>query len=195
MTSAESPGSGEVARLLAALRAGDPTALDRILPLLYGELRELAGRVLARERAPVTLLPTDLVHEAYLKLGGSRLAARDRAHFLAIAARAMRQVLVDRARRRLAAKRGGDAVPVTLSDAEAQVELALGPDELVALDDALAGLEPRQRQLVECRFFGGMEEAEVAEALGVSVRTVRREWVKARAWLYRALYREPEAEG
>jgi RNA polymerase sigma factor (TIGR02999 family) len=127
------------------------------------------------------------VHEAYLKLsGGAGVGAANRAHFLAIAARAMRQVLVDYARRRKAEKRGGGVVSVTLNDGEQGMDVS--SDDLLALDDVLEQLEERQRQVVELRFFGGLEEKDIAEALGVSERTVRRDWVKARAWLYRTLY-------
>lgn len=150
----------------------------------------LARRQLRREHGERTMHPTSLVHEAYMKLASSKaLNAEDRAHFLAIAARAMRQVLVDDARRRSAVKRGGAWERVVLGDDDE----AYGFDiqELLALDDALDHLEPRQRQVVQCRFFGGMEEQEIAAALGVTERTVRRDWVKARAWLYRSLYDPP----
>lgn len=177
---------GEVTRLLAAVRAGEDRALDRLLSLVYEELRRIAEVQLRRERRGHTLQPTALVHEAYLKLAGGDLAVENRAHFLAIAARAMRQALVDHARRRRRAKRGGGMKRTTLTAGSWSEELDL--DELLALDDALSELEPRQRRVVECRFFGGMEEQEIAAVLDVSARTVRRDWVKARAWLYRALY-------
>ena len=179
--------SGEVTRLLQAVHGGDPDAVDRLMPLVYDALRQLARRALAREHQPATLVATDLVHEAYLKLVGSPINAADRAHFLAIAARAMRQVLIDHARKRNADKRGGtDHEAVTLTDGvEAR---SFDSDELLALDSALDTLSPRQRQIVELRFFAGLSEAEIAETTGVSVRTVRREWVQARAWLYKAMY-------
>ncbi|MGD8494910.1 MAG: ECF-type sigma factor [Gemmatimonadales bacterium] len=177
---------GDVTRLLAAVEAGDSGALERLLPLVYDELRHLAEIQLRRERAGHTLQPTALVHEAYMKLAGGDLSISDRAHFLAIAARAMRQALVDHARRRDRAKRGGGLRPVTLTGGSWSETLDL--DELLALDAALEELEPRQRQVVEGRFFGGMTEEEVATVLGVTRRTVRRDWVKARAWLYRRLY-------
>lgn len=180
---------GEVTLLLTALKGGDRSALDRLLPRVYDELRGLARSQLRRQAAG-TLDPTALVHEAYLKLSRSGgLVAVSRAHFLAIAASAMRQILVDRARATRAQKRGGGVAAVTLTDQVSGLELRA--DELIALDEALAELEPRQRFVVEARFFAGMEETEIAEALGVSDRTVRREWVKARAWLYTRLY--PEA--
>ncbi|MGD8869818.1 MAG: sigma-70 family RNA polymerase sigma factor [Gemmatimonadales bacterium] len=182
--------TGEVTRLLEAARHGEDDALDRIVPLVYDELRRMAARQLRRERAGHTLHATALVHEAYLKLAGSgTVEAVDRGHFMAIAARAMRQVLVDHARRRNAEKRGGDWEQTTLSDGDKPLEFQ--PEELLALDRALDELDERQRQVVECRFFAGMEEEEIAVALGVSARTVRRDWVKARAWLYRSLYPQP----
>lgn len=190
MSTGDTPPRSEITRLLAAVRDGERQALDRLLPLVYEELRSLARRQMGRERPDHTLHSTALVHEAYLKLaGGGGVEAADRNHFLAIAARAMRQVLVDHARRRLAAKRGGDWQLTTLADGHQAVEFR--PEEMLALDRALERLEPRQRQVVEYRFFAGMEEAEIAAVLGMSERTVRRDWVKARAWLYRELY--PEA--
>ncbi len=184
-TAPASPGN--VTRLLQAARAGDAAALDRVIPLVYDDLRRLAKRELRREAAPRTLHATSLVHEAYLKLAsGGSLPVEDRAHFLAIAARAMRQVLVDQARRRSASKRGGGWARTTLSTGAGALEV--DPDQLLALDSALAQLDERQRQVVEMRFFAGLEETEVARALGLSDRTVRRDWVKARARLYRALY-------
>lgn len=178
---------GEVTRLLHAARGGDRAALDRIVPLLYEDLRRMARRQIGRELGDRSIHPTTLVHEAYLKLlGGGGIEAADRAHFLAIASHAMRQVLVDHARHRRTLKRGEGWERTTLADAHWASEL--DPEELLALNDALDQLAPRQRQIVEYRFFGGMEEQEIAEVLGISDRTVRREWVKARAWLYRALY-------
>ena len=186
MPAEATPHPGEVTRLLVAARGGDPGAIDRIVPLLYDDLRALAQRQLRRGIRPDTLRPTELVHEAYVKLTtGAAAAAVDRAHFLAIAARAMRQVMVDSARHHGAAKRGAGWERATLTDVGWVADV--GPDELLALNDALDRLEPRQRQVVECRFFGGMEESEIAAALGVTERTVRRDWVKARAWLYREL--------
>ncbi len=184
------PDPGEVTRLLVAARGGDAGAIDQIVPLLYHDLRDLARRQLRRAGYQDTLRPTELVHEAYVKLTtGAAAAAVDRSHFLAIAARAMRQVMVDSARHHGAAKRGAGWERATLSDVGWVADV--GPDELLALNDALDRLEPRQRQVVECRFFGGMEESEIAAALGVTERTVRRDWVKARAWLYRALEERP----
>lgn len=181
---------GEVTRLLAAARNGDRSALDRLLPLVYDDLRVMASGQMRREREGHVLQPTAVVHEAYLRLAGGRPPeATDRSHFIAIAARAMRQVLVDFARRRDAEKRGGGWARTTLTGLGPRgVGQEISPDELLALDEAMEALDPRQRRVVECRFFGGLEEREIAEALGVSERTVRRDWVKARAWLYRSLY-------
>jgi RNA polymerase sigma factor (TIGR02999 family) len=184
--------SGEVTRLLRSARAGEPGAIERLVPLVYDDLRRLAQRQLGHEYGERTLNATALVHESYLKLGAAALSATDRSHFLAIAARAMRQVLVDHARDRKAAKRGGGLWErTTLTDGASVKDF--DPDGVLALDEALAALEPRQRQVVECRFFGGMEEQEIAAALGVSERTVHRDWMKARAWLYRYFYPEPTA--
>lgn len=178
----------EVTGLLRAAGDGDRAAFDRLFPLVYAELRAMADRQLRGEAVGHTLQATALVHEAYLKLAVPDGAAAwsDRAHFFGIASRAMRQVLVDHARRRRAGKRGGAWSRTTLSGKP--LALDTDPEELLALDAALEGLEPRQREIVEMRFFGGMTEEEVAAVLGVSDRTVRREWVKARAWLYDALY-------
>jgi RNA polymerase sigma factor (TIGR02999 family) len=178
---------GEVTRLLQAAHLGEADVLERLLPLVYDDLRRLARRQLGYEYAERTLNPTALVHESFLKLGRPAMAARDRAHFLAIAARAMRQVMVDQARDRKAAKRGGgEWERTTLTDGAWAGEF--DPDGVLALQEALEKLEPRQRQVVECRFFGGMEEREIAVALDVSERTVHRDWIKARAWLYRYFY-------
>jgi RNA polymerase sigma factor (TIGR02999 family) len=176
---------------LRELRDGAPGARDRLVPLVYADPARVAHRQLALEAPGHTLSTAALVHEAYLRLVDQMRAGwADRAHFFGIASRAMRQVLVDHARRRRAHKRGGAWSRTTLSGKP--LSLDTDPEELLALDAALEGLEPRQREIVEMRFFGGMTEEEVAVVLGVSDRTVRREWVKARAWLYDALY--PGAE-
>jgi RNA polymerase sigma factor (TIGR02999 family) len=186
----DQPSPGEVTRILQAAQAGDRDALDRILPLVYEDLRRIARRRLGRRGAsPVNA--TTLVHEAYLKLASRVPHATSRAHLLAIAARAMRQVLVDHARERQAIKRGQGWKATTLTDGAWSIEL--DPETLIALDDALARLDPRQRQVVECRIFGGLEETEIAAALGVTTRTVHRDWVKARAWLNRWLGDKPPA--
>jgi len=185
LSQVEETAPSDVTRLLQSAAAGDRAALDRVLPLLYDDLRRLARRQLARERGSRTIQPTTLVHEAYLKLSRSAPRAQNRAHLLAIAAHAMRQVLVDHARERRAAKRGPDWISTTLTDGVSSTNL--DPEALLALDDALDRLDPRQRQVVECRFFAGLDDPEIAEALGVTTRTVRRDWVKARAWLNRWL--------
>jgi RNA polymerase sigma factor (TIGR02999 family) len=190
MTAGEAGIRGEVTQLLNRARDGDPGAFDRLLPLIYDELRAIARRQLRREQIGHTLQPTALVHDAYLKLvDQTGVEWRDRAHFFSIAARAMRQVLIDYARRRGAEKRGGGVVRTTLSNQELALEVPL--EELLALDDALdrlAEVNERLRQVVEFRFFGGMAEEEIAEVLGVSTRTVQRDWLRARAWLYAELY-------
>lgn len=183
---------GPVTELLARLSGGDDSAFDRLFPLVYAQLRESAQRVLRGERLGHTLQPTALVHEAYLKLAGSGpLPVQDRAQFHAVAARAMRQVLVDHARRRQATKRGGGAAPVSLPEGDNVAAGGMAADELVALSDALdrlSGVNPRLRTVVEMRYFAGLEEREIAELLGVTTRTVERDWAKARAWLYREVY-------
>lgn len=173
-------------RLLGAVRRGDREALDALLPHVYDELRAVARAQVRRSNDPA-LQPTVVVHEAYMKLARSSvIPAVDRSHFLAIAATAMRQVLVDHARAMLSHKRGGGWKQTMLTAGSQTYELR--PEDLIELDRALDGLDERQRRIVECRYFAGMEEQEIAEILGVSDRTVRREWVKARAWLYAALY-------
>jgi RNA polymerase sigma factor (TIGR02999 family) len=178
---------GEVTRLLAAFRGGDEAALDCLFPLVYEELRLAARRQLARELPGNTLQPTALVHEAFLKLvGRGAPAAGDRKHFVAVAARAMRQVLVDHARHRRVADRHAQ-YRITTEGTGIGVDL----DELMALDEALTRLDalsPRLRQIVELRFFGGLTEDELAEHLGVTARTVQRDWAKARAYLHSELY-------
>lgn len=189
MTLDEQPGAGRITRLLHDVRDGDGQAFGALLPLVYDDLKRIADRQLRRERQGHTLHATALVHEAYMKLADqARLDWQDRAHFLGIAARAMRQILIDYARRRNAEKRGGGWNRTTL--AGKPFALDVDAEELIALDEALDQLDERQRQIVEFRFFGGMTEQEIAEVLGVSDRTVRREWVKARAWLYATLYPE-----
>ena len=187
--------AGEVTLLLRCLHDGDEAVLGRLFPLVYDELRRAAARALAREQSGHTLQATELVHEAFFKLVGVGRSAsvQDRAHFLALAARAMRQVLVEQARHRRADKRGGGAPHVTLGDAAAAYVVA--DAELLALDEALERLDavrPRLRAIVEHRFFAGLSERETAAALGVSERTIQREWARARAWLYSELYPGPE---
>jgi len=163
--------------------------LDQLMPLVYDELRLLARRQLARERGGITLDTTGLVHEAYLKLvDQSRVSARGRAYFFGAAARAMRQVLVDAARRRNRVKRGGGVRPITLEESLIQADGFAA--DILDLEDALEQLAaeyPRQARVVECRFFGGLTVEETAAALGVSERTVKGDWALARAWLFTAM--------
>lgn len=178
-------GSGSVTELLIAYRDGDREAFDRLVPLLYDDLRKIARAQLRRGRPGATLGTTVLVHEVYLKMADQqRLDARDRGHFLAISAHAMRQVIADYARRRTAAKRGGQSDPLPLDQAP---ELADREARwLLEVDQALERLSarnPRMAQVVECRFFAGYSEEETAEALDTSLRTVQRDWMRARAWL------------
>ena len=184
----------DITGLLMAWRSGDEKALDQLFPRVYDELRHIAHRHLGRERGGHTLGTTALVNEAYLKLvDQTRAQWSDRAHFFAVAARVMRRILVDYARRHQAQKRGGAAQPVSLGD-EAIGNASRVADEradmLLALDEALtrlAELDERLSRVVECRFFGGLTEEETAEALSVTARTVRRDWVKAKVWLHQAL--------
>jgi RNA polymerase sigma factor (TIGR02999 family) len=181
-------GQTSITTLLADLRAGRREAFDQIVPLVYQELRRTARRELA-VRPSDTLSTTALVHELYLKLARATDADwRNEAHFLGVAAIAMRHILVDHARRRIAGKRGGPQGPVTLDEAlvagDGQAETLL---ELHDALEHLATLDERLARVVECRFFGGMTEQQTAEALNVTERTVRRDWVKARGLLYRAL--------
>lgn len=191
----ETPLRAEVAPLLDSAERGDADSLDRLMPLLYHELRTIAHRQLQREHGHPTLQTTSLVHEAYLRLSQSPdLVGRGRAYFFAAATRAMRHVLVDRARRRHAQKRGGPAGLITLQENDAAVDAYAV--EMLDLDAALRSLErhsPRQVRVVEHRFFGGMSVAETAAVLGVSTRTVESDWAMARAWLFRELGRDPES--
>jgi RNA polymerase sigma factor (TIGR02999 family) len=178
-----------VTELLAAVQAGDEAAVNRLLPVIYEKLRRLAKRHLAGQRPGHTLQTTDLVNEAYLKLVNVQQAGwKDRIHFFAVASRAMRSVLVDYARKRGYAKRGSNPVRVSLSEADQTSEQ--NSAEIIAVDDALsrlAELDPRKSQIVELRYFGGLSVEESAELIGLSPRTVKREWRWAKAWLYRAL--------
>jgi RNA polymerase sigma factor (TIGR02999 family) len=175
--------------LLARASAGDSAAAHELLPLVYSQLRALAGSYYRGQAADHTLQPTALVHEAYLKLVHvPERRWQDRVHFCAVAATAMRQILHDRARRRRAAKRGGDARREPLEQLESPSKSA--PVDMVALDEALERLQEldaRQARLVELRFFGGLTNSEVAQILQVSSRTVEKEWRRVRAWLSREL--------
>jgi len=182
----------DVTDLLHAHRAGQPDALGRLVPLLYEDLRRVARSQLRRLRIGETLDTTGLVHEAYLRLvDQSRATWEDRGHFLAVSAVAMRQILIDHARERTRQKRGGDRVHEPLDEAMAAA-VASDAERLLDIDRALQRLgetTPRLARVVECRFFGGLTEQETAEALGLSLRTAQREWLKARAWLRQALDR------
>lgn len=181
----------DVTDLLSRWSRGEHAALAELMPLVYGELRDLAERFMHREQADHTLQPTALVHEAYMRLAASSGPFNNRIHFYGAAARAMRRVLVDYARQRHAGKRGHNPVLAELDDASAAVDLR---DDLVALDDALerlAAVAPLPARVVELRYFGGLSVAEVAEALDVSPGTVGRYWTFARAWLNRALTATP----
>ena len=186
-----------ITEALCALRNGAPDAMDRLTPLVYERLRRIAHRQLRAEPVGHTLSTTALVHEAYLKLvDQTRAEWQDRGHFFAVASGAMRRILVDYARRYRAARRGGgdDGAPVRpISLDNTDIPAAERADALVALDEALerlGRLDERQARVVECRFFGGLSEAETAAALGISQRTVAREWVTARGWLFQELRRD-----
>jgi len=180
--------SGEVSQLLIAWKNGDGTALERLMPLVYDELHALASRHLRGERPDHTLQTTALIHEAYLRLVGADVAWEGRGHFLAVAAQTMRRILVDHARGRSRAKRGGGERPVSLDEA-----LVVSPDrgaDVLALDEALARLstlDERKARAVELHYFGGLTYDETAAALQVSAATVDRELRFAKAWLFREL--------
>ena len=184
----------DVTQLLQQWQRGDPGAMDRLLPLVYDELRRVARARLRSERDTHTLQATALVHEAYLRLvGAGRPTAQNRAHFFAIAARLMRQILVDHARRRRARKRGGGETAITLPEWVRTPEIDVV--DLLALDQALVELtamDPRLTQVVELRFFAGLTIDETSEALTVSAVTVERDWMVAKAWLHERLSRAPD---
>lgn len=186
------PAIHSVTRLLADWKAGSDAALEQLTPLVYRELRRLADSYLRRERADHTLQPTALIHEAYLRMVDQSLPQwQSRSHFYGIAARLMRQILVDYARGRAAAKRGSaeDCLPLD----EAAVFSKDRPDSLVALDDALTALaefDERKCRVIELRYFGGLSAEETSEALGISVATVGRELRMAEAWLHREMNKE-----
>lgn len=180
--------SDAVTALLHAWTAGDDEALAVVMPLVHAELRRIARGHMRRERADHTLQVTALVNECYVRLSqAGRVDWKDRAHFFAWSARLMRRILVDFARARHAEKRGGDVLQVPLDD---QLGDRMPGRDLVALDDALTALatiDPRKSRVVELRFFGGLSNGEIAETLGVSAKTVLRDWQVARAWLFREL--------
>jgi RNA polymerase sigma factor (TIGR02999 family) len=180
---------GEITQILRDFKRDQLAAQDRLIPLVYRELRRIAAAHLRRENAGHSLQPTALVHEAYLRLVDvNRIDWQSRAHFFCIASTEMRRVLVDHARARDASKRGGGASNLQFDEA---LFLAPGqPPEIIALDDALnrlALLDGRQAKIVEMRFFGGMTEEEAGDVLGISVRTVKRDWRMAKAWLFKEL--------
>jgi len=183
------PGPQDVTDLLLAWSDGDTAAFDRLIAVVYADLRRAAHRELQKERPDHTLLTMDLVHEAYMRLvDASRIRWTSRAHFLAVAARAMRRILVDAARARRAQKRGGDQIRVPLNE-EPAADHGLRVD-VVALDEALSRLaaaDQRRSRVVEMRFFGGLSVEETAEALDVSPETVMRDWKVAQAWLFNEL--------
>ena len=181
--------SSEITLLLAAWAGGDRAALDRLAPLVYAELRGIAARQLRRENQDHTLQPTALVNEAFIRLCGGQQPPswQDRAHFFAVCATVMRHVLTDHARAQLREKRGAGAVHVPLDAAETVIQNDV---DHAALDEALRALEsvdPRKGRIVELRYFAGLGIEETAELLGISPMTVRREWMRAKAWLYREL--------
>lgn len=184
------PENVDVTSLLLAYGEGDREAFDQLLPMVYDDLRRVAHRQLNRVSNPDKVLDTTvLVHESYLKMvDQNRVDWQSRAHFLGVAARAMRQVVIDYARRRGAAKRGGGAIQTTIEEGHIAIEDKA--DFLLELDQVLTRLEghnPRLARIVECRFFAGLSEEETAAALGVSLRTAQRDWMKARAWLQEEL--------
>jgi RNA polymerase sigma-70 factor, ECF subfamily len=184
MSNESAENSAEVTQLLIALREGEREAVDRLVPLVYAELRRLAAFYLKSERAGHTLQPTALVHEAFLRLVDADVQWQNRGHFFALAANLMRRILVDYARKYQAEKRGGGEAKVSLE--EAFVFAQERPREMIALDEALqrlAEIDPRRSQVVELKFFGGLSHEEIAEVLGVHKNTVLRDWNLARAWL------------
>jgi RNA polymerase sigma factor (TIGR02999 family) len=186
----ETPTPERVTQLLVEWQLGSQRALDQLVPLVYEELRAIAGRYLSRESAGHTLQSTALVHEAYLRLlGQRRVQWQNRAHFFGIAAQMMRRILVDHARGQHRAKRGGPAPTLSLDDATA-VAAPEAEVDLLALDAALTSLstiDPRGARIIELRFFSGLTIEETAEVLAVSSGTIKREWSTARAWLYREM--------
>jgi RNA polymerase sigma factor (TIGR02999 family) len=179
----------DVTQLLADWAKGDQSAIDKLFPLVHAELRRIARRQMNQERAGHTLQATALVNEAYLKLAGQEgLEWQNRAHFFAVCAQVMRHVLIDHARAHARDKRGGGAIQVSLNDVA--LPAAEQAEHLVALDEALRSLErvdPQKGRIVELRYFGGLSIEETAEVLNVSPRTVRREWQRSKAWLYRMI--------
>ena len=191
--------SRDATALLHSSRAGDRQALDELFTLTYDELKRAARYRLGRNRAGETLTTTALVHEAYVRLvDQSRVQWVDRAHFLAIASRAMRFVLIDHLRARAALKRGALEEPLPIEDIQVAEAGPRTGSDLLALNEALerlGSLSPRLGQLIEYRFFGGLTHEEIAEVMGLSVRTVKRDWTRARAWLYEMIHPEDAGGG
>ncbi len=190
------PSTQDVTGMLRDWTSGDQEALDKLIPVVYDELRRQAARYLRRERPDHTLQTTALIHEAYLRLiNQHNVEWKDRAHFYAIAARLMRQILVDHARKRQAAKRGGSDIKVPL---EEEMVITTGRNvDLVALDEALtrlAAIDPQQSRIVELRYFSGLSVEETAEVTGVSARTVKRDWNVAKAWLRQQMRETQESQ-
>jgi RNA polymerase sigma factor (TIGR02999 family) len=187
------PKQHEITQLLAEWREGNQSALDELYPLVYDELHRLARRYMSRERAGHTLQTTALINEAYVRLVDQKnVVWANRAHFFAISAQIMRRILIDHARRHAYAKRGGGARPVSLDEA-ASITPGIGTD-MLRLDEALkslAEMDPRRSQVVELRYFGGLNNEEIAGVLHVSENTVTRDWNMARAWLYQQLSESP----
>jgi len=183
--------STQVTQLLGRWRSGDREALDALVPLVYDELKRIAQRYLRNERPGHTLQSTALVHEAYVRMTNQELPQwQNRAHFFAVAAQLMRQILVDHARAHRADKRGGGACKLSLEEAEQNPKTV--DVDVVALDEALktlSAMDPQQGKVVELKFFGGLSIEDTAEVLGISSSTVKRDWITARAWLYRELDR------
>ena len=184
----------DVTPLFQRINAGDPSAAEELLPLVYDELRRLAAARMARESPGQTLQATALVHEAWLRLGGERQPAwANRAHFFAAAAEAMRRILIDNARRKLAIRHGGRLEKVSASDTAFDLPAGTADDaELLLINDALEALaahDPRKADLVKQRYFVGLTLEEAAEVLGISVRTAKRDWVYARTWLFQEVGR------
>ena len=183
---------GEVTRLLAAWGKGDPSALDQLIPMVYAELYRIARRVWNRHQLENTLQPTELINEAYLKFANAEISSyQDRCHFFAVACTAMRQILVNHAKSRLAAKRGEGRERIPLDEVERAADQE--SVEIVSLHEALEALQaidPRKSKVVEMRYFGGLSVEETAEALGLSIGTVNRDWSLAKSWLIREMSRK-----
>ena len=181
----------DITQLLADWGKGDKSALEKLMPFIHSELRQIARRQMSQERPGHTLQATALINEAYLKLlGQERFEWHNRAHFFAVCAQIMRHILIDHARAHARDKRGGGAIKVSLNDADAAVMGGEKVEQLMALEDALRSLErvdPQKGRIVELRYFGGLSIEETAEVLNISPRTVRREWQRSKAWLYRMI--------